>query len=248
MEQATAVRIAEDLRTLGVREGGVLLMHSSLKSLGLVPGGIETVLAGLRLALGEQGTLLLPGLCWEYVDRDHTLFDVRATPTCVGAIPEYFRRLPATARSLHPTHSVLGQGPLVGAFFAEHPLDRTPCGPHSPFARLREYGGQILMLGCGLRPNTSMHAVEETLGAPYLFEPTPIGFTLADDQGRRTQASYRYHAMFPQNYDRVRPRLLGRGLNEGLVLQAHCHLMDAGALWHTAAAMLREDIYCFTKE
>ena len=32
-------RIAADLRALGVKAGGVLLVHSSFKSLGPVPGG-----------------------------------------------------------------------------------------------------------------------------------------------------------------------------------------------------------------
>ncbi|MFP6646122.1 MAG: AAC(3) family N-acetyltransferase, partial [Candidatus Latescibacterota bacterium] len=38
-----------------------------------------------------------------------------------------------------------------------------------PLRKLRDLGGQLLFLGCGLRPNTSMHGVEELVEPPYLF-------------------------------------------------------------------------------
>ena len=67
-------QIGDDLWRLGVLPGGVLMVHSSFKSLGPVPGGIETVIAGLLEALGPTGTLLMPGLCWEQVSREHPIF------------------------------------------------------------------------------------------------------------------------------------------------------------------------------
>ena len=50
-------RIRDDLWRLGVVPGGVLMMHSSFKSLGPVPGGIQTLIEGLLEALGPGGTL-----------------------------------------------------------------------------------------------------------------------------------------------------------------------------------------------
>ena len=248
MDQTAAARIAEDLQALGVRRGGVLLVHSSFRSLGPVPGGIDTLLEGLWRALGEQGTLAFPALSYQYVTREHPVFDIQSTPCNVGAIPEYFRKLPGTLRSMHPTHSVSAQGPQAAVLLDGHRLDRTPGGIHSPYARLRDLGGQVLMLGCGLLPNTSLHAVEEAADAPYLLEPEPVEFTLADAHGSRTQACYRCHGHFAQHYDRIRQPLLGHGLAEGPVLQAQCHLLEAPALWQAALAMLKEDIYCLTRE
>ena len=53
-------KIAKDLYALGIRPGDTVLVHSSLKSLGPVPGGAETVIQGLLKALGDEGTLLFP--------------------------------------------------------------------------------------------------------------------------------------------------------------------------------------------
>ena len=42
--------MADDLLALGVEPGGLLLVHSSLSSMGRVAGGPATVIAGLRQA------------------------------------------------------------------------------------------------------------------------------------------------------------------------------------------------------
>ncbi len=241
-------RIAEDLRALGVRPGGLLLVHSSYKSLGPEAGGLEAVLVGLRLALGGEGTLLFPALSYMAVGREQPVFDVQTTPSCVGALPEAFRRLPGVVRSLHPTHSVCAQGPRAGELTKGHEKDSTPCGGESPFRRLTEWGGQILLLGCGLLPNTTMHTIEELADAPYLFEPEPLEYTLIGYDGRAQKAVHQRHNHFPQHYDRVREPLLGHGLREGAVLQAQCHLFEAEALRECALGMLKQNPYAFYKD
>src|SRR3954452_6956496 len=97
------------LKSLGVREGMMLLVHSSLKSLGPIPGGPETGIQSLLDALGDRGTLLLPALSYAAV-KQVPRFDVRTTPSCVGAISEHFRMCPGSLRSLHPTHSICATG------------------------------------------------------------------------------------------------------------------------------------------
>ncbi len=235
-------RIAQDLRDLGVCAGGVLLVHSSLRALGYVEGGPETVIQGLLAALGLDGTLLMPALTYEHVTPEQPLFDVRHTPSNVGAIPEYFRLRPGTRRSVHPTHSVCAVGPRTGELLDEHPLDDTPCGPHSPFYKLREVGGQLLMLGCGLRPNTSFHAMEELVAPPYLFGE-PLTYTLIDADGRRRQKTYRTHGFggYEQRYDRLADVLAEPALNRGRVLAADVYLIDVPTMWDAALAALRRD-------
>ena len=105
-------QIARDAEELGVRKGSVLLVHSSLKSLG-VPGiSPKEVLDGLLAALGDSGTLVLPALSYLHVGPGHSMtFDVSYTPSNVGAIPEYFRtEYPGVRRSLCPTHSCCAAG------------------------------------------------------------------------------------------------------------------------------------------
>jgi len=234
--------IADDLRALGVRPDGVLLVHSSLRALGPVAGGAETVVRGLLDALGPDGTLLMPALSYNHVTPAQPIFDVRFTPSNVGALPEYFRTRPGTRRSLHPTHSVCGVGKLAAEILGRHAEDRTPCGPRSPFRLLPEHDGQILMLGCGLRPNTSLHGVEELSEPPYLFGGT-LTYRLIGADGTAMQAAYRVHGFrgWTQRYDRVANVLSEPDLRRGRVLDARAHLIEAAALWSAADAALRQD-------
>jgi aminoglycoside 3-N-acetyltransferase len=235
-------RIADDLLVIGVHPGGVLLVHSSLSALGHVSGGAETVIRGLLRALGDEGTLLMPALSYERVTFQHPVFDVRHTPSNVGTISEHFRTRPGTRRSIHPTHSVCGVGPLVDTLLGDHHLDNTPCGPHSPFHRLRHYGGQILMLGCGLKPNTSMHAVEELVEPPYLFGP-PLSYQLTLADGSMQHKIYRTHgfAEWQQRYDRVADVLDQNDFKYGTVLAAGVFLLDATRFWDAVLNTLQKD-------
>lgn len=238
-----------DLHSLGVQPGGVLLVHSSLKSLGQVPDGAETVIQGLLTALGDSGTLLMPTLSYETVNSANPVFDTLSTPSCVGTIPEYFRTRPGTQRSLHPTHSVCGVGSLAKELLAHHMLDSTPCGTNSPFHRLPDFEGQILMLGCGLRPNTSMHAIEELVEPPYLFT-TPIAFTLIDEYGLTIHKEYTRHNFsgWEQCYERVADIMTGTQLQTGYVMAAQSHLIEASALRDAASKALRESPFFFVEK
>jgi aminoglycoside 3-N-acetyltransferase len=241
-------RISADAEACGVRRGGVLLVHSSLRSMGLVPGGAETVVRGLLSALGVGGTLLMPALSHRFVTRDQPVFDVARTPACVGAIPEHFRTRPGTRRSVHPTHSVAGTGPLAGDLLSDHDRDDTPCGPHSPFRRLPDAGGQILMLGCGTRPNTSLHAVEEIAEPPYLFGPH-VDYRIVHPDGRTVTARHRRHgfAGYRQRYDRAVDLLEAPEVRTGRILEAAVHVIDAPAMWREALKALARDP-CFFVE
>jgi len=111
----TEQRLRRDLEALGVRSGRVLLVHSSLSSLGVVSGGAATVIDALRALLGPEGTLVMPSHTWDRPGRGDFAFDIGKTPSCVGAISEKFRTMPGAIRSLHPTHSVVALGPKAGS-------------------------------------------------------------------------------------------------------------------------------------
>ena len=76
--ELTVSRIAAQVSALGVRPGGVLLVHSSLSSMGHVEGGAETAIQALLQALGPMGTLLMPALSYDSVHSGQTHFDRHA--------------------------------------------------------------------------------------------------------------------------------------------------------------------------
>jgi aminoglycoside 3-N-acetyltransferase len=237
--------LAHDLRAIGLRRSDIVLVHSSYRSLGI--DHPETLIQALIQVIENTGTLLFPAL--SYCQTPPTVHNTLTTPSCVGFLPEYFRARPGTQRSLHPTHSVCGIGARVGELLGDHSDDTTPCGPHSPFHKLLQCGGKILMLGCGLRPNTTMHAIEEYVQPSYLFGE-PLIYTLTDGAGITFEKTYTPHdfAGFVQRYDRVVVLLNRRQLVPGRVGMASAYLIDAQALYQQALAQLNRDPYFFVDQ
>jgi aminoglycoside 3-N-acetyltransferase len=246
--EEVACHIASQLANAGLRRGGVVFVHSSLRALGAVPGGAETVIQALLSAIGDAGTLLLPAFSYRHVTPAHPFFDREATPSNVGALAEYFRTRPGTIRSIHPTHSICGIGQQARKLIDQHVFDCTPCGPHSPLSLLPKLGGQILMLGCGLAPNTSMHGVEELVEPPYLFGPDmAYQFHLPGNQV--ASKVYRPHSFagWKQRYDRLERFLPPEALRVREVLGAETHILEAAAVWEIGLKILRQNPQAFVE-
>ncbi|RMG68540.1 MAG: aminoglycoside N(3)-acetyltransferase [Bacteroidetes bacterium] len=244
---ALAHHICKDLVSLGLREGDTLLVHSSLRSMGQPTPNPEAVVSGLLAALGPQGTLLMPALSYEAVGRDQPYFDLEKTPSNVGSLPEYFRQRTGTQRSIHPTHSVCGVGERASEMLGLHQRDHSPVGLHSPFRLLPDYGGKILMLGCGLRPNTSFHGIEELFRPPYLLgEPYTVYMSTPEAQWSFLYTPHDF-AGYVQRYDRLAEFLSPPALVRGQVLAAEAWLIDAAAMWEAGKQALEKDPFAFVE-
>ena len=168
----TCEDLARDLGNLGVEPGDTLFVHSSFKSLGPVQGGAETVVRALEDSIGAEGLLLMPSFNLVAADKRAETWDLETTPSTVGWITEHFRRLPATYRSDHYSHSVAGRGKGARSFVADHlrlegprsPWDREPWGRtygiHSPMYKAYRAGAKLLMLGVDYTSSTYIHLVE----------------------------------------------------------------------------------------
>jgi aminoglycoside 3-N-acetyltransferase len=239
-------QFVSDLHRLGLREGDVLMVHASLKSLGRPEMAPSDVVEALLATVSPGGTLLMPAL--SYKQQPPEVHRTAETPGNVGALSECFRRMPGTIRSVHPTHSVCGAGPAVAELLGRHREDATPCGPNSPFRRILDLDARIVMLGCGLRPNTTMHAVEELAEAPYLFGEDR-DYDITTVAGERYVKRYRTHgfAGWLQRYDRIAQLGVADLYRVGRVLNAETHVINTRRLKAAALAKLREDPWYFVE-
>lgn len=235
-------RLALDLKRLGIVPGDVVLMHTSLKALDTPGLRAEDVIETLLELLTPAGTLLVPALSYLTVTRENPVFDIKLTKSCIGALPECFRTQYAQYRSVHPTHSVCAWGRYAYSVTAWHKLDETPVGPHSPFMQLPMLGGKLLMLGCGLRPNTFMHGVEEAARASYPLDPKYCLYTLRDAGGRVSRKMYHPHSFggLVQRYDRLADLLPEPALIKGRVLGGSAYLIDAKAALEAGTQAIRK--------
>jgi aminoglycoside N3'-acetyltransferase len=172
LRRVTVRRLVADLRRLGLAEGDVVCVHSSLNAVGYLVRGPDTVIDALRAVVGERGTVMMPTFTtgdntYRYVTSGPPPFDPRQAPCETGTLPERFWRRPGVRRSLHPTHSVAALGPLAEELLRDHEKSETPFGDGTPYAGLLRHGGKVLLLQTN--GNSVLHRMEEEMGWPHLF-------------------------------------------------------------------------------
>lgn len=239
--------LTQELRRLGVQRGMDVLVHSSLSSIGWVEGGAETVINALLSAVSPAGTILMPALNGSPEDspQNPPRMDVRTTPCpkWLGVIPETFRRYPGVRRSLHPTHSVLALGARADFYTEGHEHCLTPCGEGSPYVKLMDMDGYILLLGCNQQSNTSLHAIEELGEVPYHLQDEWTDGIVIDAEGREIVVRNRLHLWrWERDFTVVDEPLREAGaMREEMVGNAYCRLIHAGLLRQVVLPILKQE-------
>jgi aminoglycoside 3-N-acetyltransferase len=182
------------LRSGGVPPDAVLVVHSAIAGLSRQGFRAEAMIDALLEHLRE-GTLLMPTMTWRTVTPQNPVFDELATPSHTGVLTEVFRTKYASARSLHPTHSAAGAGPLARTLLSTHHLGTTPVPASSPYALMRDYRSHILMIGVGLECVTAIHHPEEAVAPDIYLKPDTQAedYELRARDGRRIKYRLRRH-------------------------------------------------------
>lgn len=186
----TKRQLVNDMRTLGLSEGQTIMLHASVKSVGHVEGGPQTILEALFEVLTPRGTVLML-VGWD--DNPYTLFNASFQdnvdkwpdkkrrefydtcpafdPGCsrsdtreMGILTEYLRTYPGSIRSRHPLgYAAVGKR-------AQHILQDQQWqyreGTGSPLEKLCEAKGKVLLLGAPTGKVTLLHFAENLADVP----------------------------------------------------------------------------------
>ncbi len=173
----TKKQLMTQLENFSHIKGRIVTVHISLKAVGEIEGGGETLLSALIDFFTQDGGLLcVPTHTW-----DSDVYDLRVAHSCIGVLPQLAAAHPQAIRTLHPTHSmaVFGQREKAEEFVKEEATADTPTNPKGCYGKLLADNGYILLVGVGQEKNTFIHCVEEMLGVPdrltdYMVEKTII--------------------------------------------------------------------------
>lgn len=157
------------------------MVHTRMSAIGWVVGASETVVRALLDVVGPEGTLMAYASWEEHVyhitDRpvehrdayvaEPPVFDLSTGEVAreYGRIPERVRTWPGAERSAHPEAGVVAVGARAKWLTQAHPQEDS-YGKGSPFARLVEAGGQVLLLGAPLETITLLHHAEAIAAVP----------------------------------------------------------------------------------
>jgi aminoglycoside 3-N-acetyltransferase len=192
MNAEVVASLAQDWRRAGIREGDVVLVHSSLRrtvkrcaASAKSEVGAE-ILASFQAAVGGAGTLLFPLFNFQFTEG--VAFDMRTTPSQMGILTETARQLPGAVRTGHPIYSFAVIGARADDFAA---IDNySGYGKDSPFARLRDLNGRIAVLDLPDQHSmTYYHHVEELQGVPYRYHKVFAG-AYTDMSGVQSHREY----------------------------------------------------------
>lgn len=177
---ASREQLRGDLKALGLQDGAVVFVHSSLRRT-KPDGGAATVAAALQDVIGLTGTIVVyVQTPWNSttsrVHRAETdaltpaqakahlatkpLFDPQTTPSDgTGALAEFVRTMPGAVRSTHPQTSFAAVGAQAAELMAVHDVS-CHLGPRSPLEVLYERDAVVLFLGTGYQTCTMFHLAE----------------------------------------------------------------------------------------
>lgn len=120
----TRKAITEAIRKLGVQTGDLLMVHASLKAIGPVEGGAETVVAALRSAVGPTGTVM-GYASWDRSPYEETLNGAR--------LDDKARRTAAVRSATAGTYRGFG---LLNQFLVQAPARGAARTPMHRWSRL----------------------------------------------------------------------------------------------------------------
>ncbi|WP_418039925.1 AAC(3) family N-acetyltransferase [Paenibacillus xylanilyticus] len=239
----TQQSLLDQLHQLGIDGRGTLLVHSSMKSMGEVEGGADTVLDALTDYM-KEGLLVLPTHTWSTINASKPMFHVESSPCCVGILPELFRKRPGVVRSWHPTHSVAAVGQDAVEFTKDDHLYDTPCSRGSAWGKLLDRKATILLVGVDLKRNTFIHGVEEWVDIPgrltdeheQLYTVLPDGTEISVPSRRHCGLSWSEH------FWKVDEVLQRKGaMRLGKLGDAVVRVCDAAMVEEIITEMLREN-------
>lgn len=240
------------LRDVGAHDCDVLFVHTKM-SFGSLCAGVRRgelckALYEIIKGLGVK-TLVFPTFTFSYGNRED--FDVRTTPTKMGALNEFIRKLPEATRSVDPMMSVVAIGENKSILEIEGVKS---LGEGSIFDNLHNTDGvKFLFLGTRLSEcGTHMHYIEEHLRVPYRYDMDFYG-KLTDYEGN-TKEDHRvlyvkYRDVIPCMKTDYEDMLIDKGVLIQKQLGDGClYAISEDDMYRELSASLKKDVNVFLAE
>ncbi|MBE6366417.1 MAG: AAC(3) family N-acetyltransferase [Lentisphaerae bacterium] len=211
--------IADSLRSMGLENGDIVLLHSSLISLGKVDGGPAAVIDAFLEVLGEDGTLLVP------------VFGA------LGILTDEVKNRPNAVISPCPVGTLAAIGKDAEALCKDHWKAETAHGHDTPFTRIAERNGYICLLGVDQDRNTTLHSVEALLELPYMNTATR---TFTTPEGEEVTKSWKFYPGPHRDFIGLDP-LLEPAMTRSRIGNAEVRLIRAREMYEIALAVGSSD-------
>jgi len=248
MNRTSEDDLAEIFTELGVRAGDRLFIHAFLPSLGVVEGGMDSIVKVIQGLIGSSGCLIVPTFSASY--RRNEVYDVKHSKSFNGAFSEYVRSLPGAVRSLCPMFSMAAIGANANSLM-ERPTNAC-FGKGSVYEKL--FDQEIKFIGLGVDWNQGysffMH-LEKLAAVPYRDDRVYQGLTRLLDGSLIEDDSIHFVRREDMSWCRDRRHVCESMLADGLVKEfvvGGCphRLFNATSTREAVLEYLADDPWCMT--
>lgn len=182
----TKSEIFEQLCAMGAPRDGIVIMHTSLRSVGDVEGGGVGLLdAMIEYFTAEGGLFCVPTHTWANLGKDKITLDFINPESNLGTFSVLAARDGRGVRSENPTHSmvVFGDSERAAKFIFDDVNAKTPTSPETCYGKIINGGGKVLLVGVSQNKNTLLHCVAEMLDLPNRMGSEEIPVTVRRNTG-----------------------------------------------------------------
>lgn len=176
----------------GICTGDTVLLHSSvsrtIRRCRQIEAefSVENLLDSFLDAVGATGTLLLPLFNFAFCRGE--AFDLRSTPSTMGALTEVARVDKRFQRTVHPIYSFAVSGTHAPLF--QSLTNVSALADDGPFGLLRRLKGKIAVLDLDDQNSMTMyHHVEEVVGVDYRYHKS-FTTSYTDHDGSISKRTY----------------------------------------------------------
>jgi aminoglycoside 3-N-acetyltransferase len=235
----TQAEIENGLHLLGLRQGQIIEVHSSLSSLGWVEGGAGTVINALMNVVGPDGAIVMSAYpvskllplteeekSWGILGKVRVFDDDYRSPTGMGVVADEFCLRPDT---------VLGPSPHRVCAWGRN-AEQLSLG----YQVLLEMDGDVLLLGVDIERCSCMHQAEKIPLPPEIASifnlPDELAALFPDD-------IYVAYGQSPDNaWLKIQSQAEAKGIIKiGKIGQATCRFFKARPVVAAYAEALRTD-------
>ncbi len=138
------------LKSLGVKKGDLLIVHSSIEGLQALNCRENQLLDQLIDLVGEQGTIALPAFPDESKLKDKNgtkIYDPRRSVAWTGMLPNLMLRKKGAIRSAFPCNPLVAYGRLAEDMMSQNLETKYAHGKNSCWGYCVEHHAKILYLG-----------------------------------------------------------------------------------------------------
>jgi len=182
----TKREILECLVEIGVPKDRAVIVHTSLKKIGEIEGGGQTLLDALiEHCTAEGGLLCIPTHTWGFMEAgEEIVLDLMSPKSNLGVLPNLALQDSRGVRSTHVTHSttVFGEDAVAFAWCDENAM--TMADPRGCCGELYRRDGYVLLVGVEQDKNTFLHCAEELIGVKNRTATELITLKIRHKDGR----------------------------------------------------------------